>query len=414
MKHLTVLLILVVCAFLFNTLNANAQASLDEEDDTWYEDCWVCPIIKLITDTQEKIMEKSFDFIANEIKQVGYTILIITVVFYAARLLMPFGLTKDEFSGTKTGTKEVVNELFTRLFLMLFVLGMIESTDVFKYFYDAVFSTGARAGKAFVDVAATNLVPESYDVQCSDNVNPDNASDGTTQAQRTLFCQITIMQKIMGVGMKVGVNSMKKLLGTEKDLVSTWDNIVDLADRSELPQAILMFAAGATLWVMYFGIVLVIPFKIIDATFKIAILLIGAPIFMLAYVFPATRTIATKAIRVICADAFSLPVFAVMIAMILGMLVFIFEAEGISQQEIAEYELETHIADPIFWYLFGIASIGFYILSKAAGIAEKTIDLAGGFGIGDVGTNVFNNLGQKAAQYRNNVLKGISNIGMRP
>lgn len=266
-----------------------------------YEECWTCTVFMMFFDASNAFAGHVATVIEGPAIQLLGAMLLVWLSFNVAVFFNSVGDTPDlgEFA-TKVG-----GMMFRAAFAVAFLTG--GSEIAFGYFIEPVLTDSANLANSLV-TAATKPGGD----QLITAVSPKKAalSDGAR----------TAMNGMIG-GLGDGLREAQAMAQSLRCGAGYWyetpwplDWVVEYIPNP------LMWLLGCVLGAFFWVISLIFPMVLMDAIFRIGLMVGMAPVFVVAWVFPATRNYAKVAFDIILHACILFVVMALVMNMCMGMI----------------------------------------------------------------------------------------------
>lgn len=288
--------------------NTNAQDQVDVDQQAKdHRTCWQEGVLTAIYDVTGKTVMAMYGKLtagATNLIMVGFA------VWFAFKLLKFLGSVAEQNIG------QIWNEVLKKLFLCLFCAYLASSTAGLKYalnsfvfpIYNAFLELGGEILEASTQslqqttafrVLGEELNVGEYSLVCKPSADmsvPDKMDRFPDSPRVMMNCMICAIASRLSLGIKVSFEVMK-----------SWD----------LTQAVI----GLLVWGCFVTVYLSFVFYLVDTLFKLSLMILLLPIFIMAYPFEQTRKWTTTGFKSIMNSAVFVMIIAIMISMALSAMV---------------------------------------------------------------------------------------------
>jgi len=376
--------------------------------------CWLCPLFEVVFDTSVEYANAMFAILAPALRNILALALAVWLLLEAIKLLLPFG-PADE-------SKKLANAVVARLGLTLVVLtSLSQMSVVWDYGYTPIMSFLLDYGSGIQQQVQESILKKQPAAMLGNNVNdcPTTVSgqrqiqglsgsvkDNPTVVSKAISCQLSNMQKALGVVPMLGFQAFKSSATVFTGETSARFGVVaDFVTLSKNQMWYMLMnldvIIGAVLVMLAFGLLLILlPIYMIDAVIQLAIVFMISPFLVASAIYPKTRKAFDKGVRTVAQSLMTLLVLGVVIAFVLAMMSSmlnnvvravpeldkvsnVFDAtELIKLVDTTEGSKAIQdlirITKPYFWVLMAVAVLGIQMLGKAKDLAGY---LLGGRGL---------------------------------
>ncbi len=376
--------------------------------------CWLCPLFEVVFDTSVEYANAMFAILAPALRNILALALAVWLLLEAIKLLLPFG-PADE-------SKKLANAVVARLGLTLVVLtSLSQMSVVWDYGYTPIMSFLLDYGSGIQQQVQESILKKQPAAMLGNNVNdcPTTVSgqrqiqglsgsvkDNPTVVSKAISCQLSNMQKALGVVPMLGFQAFKSsatvFTGETSARFGVVAEFVTLSKNQMWYMLMnLDVIIGAVLVMLAFGLLLILlPIYMIDAVIQLAIVFMISPFLVASAIYPKTRKSFDKGVRTVAQSLMTLLVLGVVIAFVLAMMSSmlnnvvravpeldkvsnVFDAtELIKLVDTTEGSKAIQdlirITKPYFWVLMAVAVLGIQMLGKAKDLAGY---LLGGRGL---------------------------------
>lgn len=354
---LIVFLLLLAVSPAYAELRAEDCKPLDQITD--YDDCWTCSIFLIFFDASNSLAAHVGAVLEGPAKQALAVLLGVWLAFQTAVFLGQTGSEPDlaEFV-TKVG-----GMLFRACFAIVFLSA--GSSFIFEYFVNPVITSAANL--------STSLVTEA--TECSGEASLIPAPAGTLPMSAEVRSSLDCMTGGLGAGLR---HAQKMALS----LRCAAPYYYDLPFGLKLPNPI-MWLWGCALGAMFWAISLVFPMTLMDAIFRIGLMVGMVPLFILAWVFPSTRHFAKTGWDIIFHSCLLFVVMALVMNMAVAMInnsISQISGNFLSLMNSGAYmDAYDDLADNVgFTSLFIVLAVCFFGILITPKAEEMTTQIAGG------------------------------------
>ena len=288
---------------------ASLTDSAEAQKTKYAAGCLGCQILVMIYDTVgDQVMQMHTDF-----TKASMPIIIVAFSIWLALRLLKFVSSVSE-----SNVGEVWNEVLHKLFICL-ICGFIAATpaalqtfvNLFIFpIYEAFLELGLKilqaSGTATENSVSFVVFGETISVEdanlgCEMNDALTLGSSGFPAALRDgMTCQVQLLKKYLSVGGDIAITAMK---------------------QSVIQGRIL----GVILWCFFLIVRVFMVFYLVDSIFKMGIIILMLPVFVLSYAFGPTKKWATIGFTSIIASAGFLMCFSVIVSLCLTAMVGIIQ-----------------------------------------------------------------------------------------
>lgn len=367
--------------------------------------CWLCPLFEVVFDTSVEYANAMFAILAPALRNILALALAVWLLLEAIKLLLPFG-PADE-------SKKLANAVVARLGLTLVVLtSLTQMSVVWDYGYTPIMSFLLDYGSGIQQQVQESILNKQPAAMLGNNVDdcPTTVSgqrqiqglsgsvkDNPTVVSKAISCQLSNMQKALGVVPMLGFQAFKSSATVFTGETSARFGVV--ADFVVLSKNQMWYMLmnldviiGAVLVMLAFGLLLILlPIYMIDAVIQLAIVFMISPFLVASAIYPKTRKAFDKGVRTVAQSLMTLLVLGVVIAFVLAMMSSmlnnvvravpgldkvsnVFDAtELIKLVDTTEGSKAIQdlirITKPYFWVLMAVAVLGIQMLGKAKDLA---------------------------------------------
>jgi hypothetical protein len=352
-----------------------------DKDGQWYETCFACVLFEAIDDARTKFAPKAFEVVAGSLSPLLMIFMALYLLVLGAQLILPFGPMERP--------REIFNRIVVRICMALAVLTLVANYQFFWKVHETIDSVGIRSVHAFIKagIEATDL--RGIDASCQ---NPPKLKGGADfDAASELSCVMEQMQKMLGIGMRVG----QALIKPYHDKTVTANFSQRNNAQTGLETASNWFS-GWVLTILYGIIALMVPFRLFDVIIKWTIITVFSPAFVAAFLFPQTRQVSMNALKGLLQSAFTLAIVGIVVATGAVLISYTLanggDGNGLTAQQLAQQGLDNALVNPVFWQLGAIGILINALLGASAGMAESMIGVAGKVHMPKPGQGVLNKL----------------------
>ena len=346
---------------------ADGKSVAQSMADLLGKQCWSCDIYKSLAQSLNTILTQMFSFFVGGTSGfLGFASTILAVVL-AWRVIKMFGMGLMPGDGELLQQWDSIFRYAARAAVVFLVFLVTSAANVSSsggvnpfrdFLVDGPLAAGTEIGCTFISKAAS-LANDSAiaNVQC------DGGSSTTSDFMGRHIAGAT---QILGAFHNLGVGGLS--LGVETMMYGA------TMDNGDFGSKILIGIVGFVLAIMFLMFTLTFGLRYIDALLKALVSLSLAPIFLVLWVFDATRHIAHAAIRSVLFMGALFATSGVVFVMAAAVMSYGYRtalnASGISATEIAGKAV-IHV-DP-----GGAANINWYALAMLVGCWGIAIGLAG-------------------------------------
>ena len=328
---------------------AMAQASMPITAADLYEKnvrlmCWTCPAVSSFYEASVVLGYMFSQRIVPYVRELLGVVMGLWILWQVLKIMAPFG--------PMGGVTEVWNKIAGKLALFIFLMVFLSNTGFglfWSWIVNPIYVTGVNLSTTMLEAtqdatADTSLFTgvigeancdwraEDFPKITSTLVNVDNVGEIVSAGQKVL-CMVNDVQKIMGVGVAMGLTAAFFAAG---DIKAPYTNVKIAGGRilpeinipvpdiggfiNSLTKLLLMFSAGIFLAVIYLIALLLYPIYLIDALFKLSIIIVISPILIASYLFEITRGWATTAVKTLVGVAATLLFQSVIIGVSIAMI----------------------------------------------------------------------------------------------
>ena len=273
--------------------------------DALLKGCWACDTLNQVSNIGLSVANQAFTALSGEMVTLVGVLMGLWVLFFAARLFLPFGP-----DGNVGG---LWNKAAKKLLMFAVVLGFLQNSDAFwNYVFIPLMSGGIGIAGRIIQMSDPyeaqfgnpETVPAAGDACSAATALPDGSAGAALavaqSVMRQIDCPLARLQSQFGKGMLVGV---AVLFGSPQETITDYP-VLGLVDK---------FFCGAVLIVIYFIGYMLYPLLFIDVVMRTTVITVIAPLVIAASLFVPTRGFAVKAIWHLVQSALTL-VFASVVA----------------------------------------------------------------------------------------------------
>lgn len=388
MKKLSIFMLCAVVLGMFFSNSAFAQVGGED----WYNTAWMNDLFSILEKTRIEYGAKAVKLFTPEITKLTIAFLGLWLVWQAATLLTPFG--------PQGRTGAILNTTVQRVMLTIVVLAFMGNFNFYTKFYDAIGSAGVQATSFYVETAFKKYNSGYVVDDCTKTATITAASDDKERGQY-IQCLTLVMQKSMGTGYKIGLNSVNPAMN------SHWTSYVFGGGVTAIMNAI----AGLPLIFFYGFAMIQIPFRMLNTLCSLVVVSILSPALMAGYIFPFTRKFSINGLKLLIHAAVTFMFMGVVVALMVGMLAWVAGSNNQSLEALSNYTIKNSIADGVFWnmLLIGIVSNG--MMSQTPMLATYAINLPMFMQFPPIATKLFDIAANGAKGLGGMMLGGIFNKG---
>jgi hypothetical protein len=244
--------------------------------------CWSCDTLGQLIKIGLAFAEQAFVALAGETTNLLGLLVAIWVLFFAAKMFLPFGLESQAGGLWNKGAKKLLQ--------FAVVLAFLQGSQAFwGYIFIPIMSSGMAFSKTIVTLSdsfeITNGAAETgpngaatVQSYCSDATGSagDNV-DGAVAIMTQMNCPLATIQSQFGKGMLIGIAQ-----------------IVGAIKQDHLATTICSIFGGLFLIGVYFFGLLMFPIFLIDVVMRLTVMTTIAPIALMASLFDPTKKLAQK------------------------------------------------------------------------------------------------------------------------
>ncbi len=388
--------------------------------------CWVCPAFNGFYQGAVVLGFQISKVLASGMTALLAITLGLWLLFQVAKIFAPFG--------PLGGITEIFNAIASKIALFIMVLVFVSGggtgfNNVWNYFIGPIFNTGIGLVNATME-ATTNMVTTSgynnqiieasmqLDTNCtyamglavtpfngiaslsSAGASPELIAD-TTQTGSDLMCMISNMQNNMGMGAVLGISSVMTA-GHDQGANTPMINIGlgfeipdPMAMISSMVKTFVGIIVGIIPLVLFLLAMLLFPLYIIDAIFRLAVVMAITPILAGAYLFPITRNWTSTGIKMVVAASAGLMFQALIAGLGIAMLISTaatFDAMTAQNMDtfrsfkdgvVGIFTLLSSVG-VIFWGYTSAGLVVLFLMRKGNQLAQEFVGVA----VGDMGGNL--------------------------
>lgn len=347
--------------------------------------CWSCDTLGQLVKIGLAFAEQAFNALAGETVNLLGILMAIWILFFAARMFLPFGLDGEAGGLWNRGAKKLLQ--------FAVVLAFLQGSQAFwSYLFIPVMSSGMAFSRTIVTLSdafeVTNGTSETGPAgttasntqsYCSNVTGGGDGVDGAVAIMAQMNCPLATIQSQFGKGMLIGVAQ-----------------IVGAVKQAEVATAICSIFGGLFLIGVYFFGLLMFPIFMIDVLMRVTIMTTIAPIALAASLFESTKTLAQKALWQVAHAALTLIFVSIVGGIGKATLAYVFSNLTIggvavgardwstliqmledqkTQEGVAFYIDLTTMA---FYQLLGVGVILIFMLRQASKMAAEFTGAGGG------------------------------------
>lgn len=402
--------VLIALQFMFASNNAalaNNTAQLIY-DNAVGRLCWTCPALGTFYEASVVLGYQISQDIVGPLRGILGGALGLWLLWHIVKIFMPFGST--------AGIGEVFNKIASRLALFIFLLAFLSNTGFglfWEYIISPIYVTGISLSTKVLEktAASTGIFAGTIGGACDYNVVTFTGIDsltniGTThredikEAGRRMMCLANDVQKVMGVGAAMGVMGMmlagsdlkvsysEQKVGGGRFLPEITIPIPDIAGTiSALVKMIMMFVAGIVLAIVFVLAILIYPIYLLDAMFRLGIIIVISPILISAYLFELTRGWAVQAVKMLVGIAATLFFQSIIVGLSVSIINATISEVGNGAATINDFLANTAVKATFAFYdgvtlvWFSFFASGFlvlYMMKSASKIAQEFVGMGAG------------------------------------
>ncbi|TAH32326.1 MAG: hypothetical protein EYC62_09340 [Alphaproteobacteria bacterium] len=372
--------------------------------------CWACPALGVFYESSVVLGYKISQAIVNPLQKILGGALGLWLLWNIAKIFMPFG--------SAAGIGEVFNRIASRLALFIFLLVFLSNTGfglVWEYIINPIYITGLNLSSKVLEETANNTGVFAGTIgsdNCAYNTTPFVGFDALVNvdaghleemraAGRRMLCLANDVQRVMGVGAAMGMMGMF-LAGS--DVVIAYDTytigggrwlpsvdipVPNLGDTiANLVKMLMMFIAGIVLAIVFVLAILIYPIYLLDAMFRLGIIITISPLLIASYLFEMTRGWAVQAIKMLVGIAATLLFQSILVGISVTIITTTITEVGQGANSIGSFLEHSAVKaafafqDSIMLVWFSFFTAGFlvlYMMKSASKIAQEFV----GMGVGD-------------------------------
>ncbi|MCE2964180.1 MAG: hypothetical protein LW855_00080, partial [Alphaproteobacteria bacterium] len=338
-------------------------------DDSWYTSCWICPLLQLAEDVRQDYGKRAFTMIGGQLSDIVSVVLILWLLIQVAKLFSPFG-------GGQSS--KILNGIIKQILLTLIVMMLVFNYKYFWNLMNLVVEGGTYTGQVFIMTATEGIPAGMFKLDCS----PPPAAPGSEKvdAMQALLCQVEVIQRALGIGVKLGVDLWSG---------STNVNYMD-ATIGGGGKGLLRSVAGLALIAVFGYNLIAFPFRIIDLMIKLTILTVLAPIFIASFLFPFSRNLTFLAVRMLFASGMTVVMTCVVVAAYIIGLAAVLDMNGANSLE--TLKLQDGIVSGAFWHLLTLGLLTNTLMATAPRWADAAVSVPMNIRLPMYGSQVLNNI----------------------
>jgi hypothetical protein len=245
------------------------------------QSCWSCDMLNQVTSIGLTLAEQAFSALAGQAANLLGLLMAIWILFFAARMFLPFGPQEEGGASWNRGAK--------KLFQFAVVLAFLQSSQLFwSYLFIPIMSSGMSFSRTIVTLSdpfeAANGTPETGPTAADSGAgycSEGSAADGVNGAiavMNQMNCPMQKVQSQFAKGMFIGIAQI-------------WGAI----KQALIGRAVCSIVGGIVLIGVYFIGMILYPVFMIDVLMRVTIVTVLAPVALVASMFGPTKQIAEKA-----------------------------------------------------------------------------------------------------------------------
>jgi hypothetical protein len=370
--------------------------------------CWACSLLDKISAIGLGVAEQTFTALAGATSTLLGLVLAVWLLFFAARMFLPFG--PDRAVGA------LWNEGAKKLFRFAVVLAFLQSSQPFwEYVFIPLISAGFGLASSIATTAdayeAANGTSETlsggqqtdYCSQAAGTAAPIDGVSAATTVMTQMDCPLSKIQSQFSKGILVGVAEISGVFsscsltgaGSSSSSGSGLGGIVSNAFQATIKAVIGDFErniVGLALILVYFIGYLVFPLQLIDVIMRVTVVTVISPLAIAATLFHATGNFAQRAVWNLVQSTMTLIFASTVAGLGKATLAYIFSTlQTANGQPINDWQtlinnLENSctgfpligLTDAAFYMLLGAAIILIYMLGRASAMAAGFTHTASG------------------------------------
>lgn len=355
---------------------ADGQTASQGWRDQLLQGCWACDTLNQVSDIGLKVANQAFAALSAELTMLTGLLMGLWVLFFAARLFMPFG-PEGEVAG-------LWNKAAKKLFLFAVVLGFLQNSQAFwDYLFTPLMSAGfGIAGKVILisdpfeaQFGKTQTLPGA-DAYCSGAAS-DSGLQGAQSVMHQMDCPLAKLQSQFGKGMLIG-EAICRGGGTTK----VFDSI--------LIGIVIKVASGIFLMGIYFLGFILYPLLFIDVAMRTTVIAVVSPLMIAACLFVPTRGFAVKAVWHLVQSALTLVFAAAVGGIAKAILAYSFSSLVTRNgQSLTDWDsligaieapasgVDIDLTQSSYYQLVGVAVLLLYMLRRARFMASEFTSVDG-------------------------------------
>jgi hypothetical protein len=343
--------------------------------------CWSCGTLNQIMNVGLNLAEQAFTALASQTANLLGLLMAIWILFFAAKMFLPFGLEGDASSLWNRGAKKLLQ--------FAVVLAFLQSSQSFwNYIFIPMMSAGMQISNTIVTLSnpyeAANGTSETGPSGSASNPNCSAGTDGqgVTGAMAVMAqmnCPLATVQSQFAKGMFVGI---AQIYGSA-------------AHSSDVRYVCSVVGGLVQIGVFFFGMVLY-PIFMIEVIMRVTIVTVLAPVALAASMFEPTRRISEKAAWQIGQAALTLVFVSIVAGIAKATLAYVFSnltVDGApagatdwaslitmleNQKTAGNQDFHIDLTTMAFYELLGVGVIMLFMLRQAPRMAAEFTGASGG------------------------------------
>lgn len=347
--------------------------------------CWSCDALGQLVKIGLAFAEQAFNALAGETVNLLGLLMAIWILFFAARMFLPFGLEGNAGGLWNKGAKKLLQ--------FAVVLTFLQGSQAFwSYLFIPVMSSGMAFSKTIVtlsdafeitsgasETGPTGSTASGGQSYCSDTASGGEGVDGAVAIMSQMNCPLATIQSQFGKGMLIGVAQ-----------------IVGAIKQDQIATTICSVFGGLFLIGVYFFGLLMFPIFMIDVLMRLTIMTTIAPVALAASLFEPTKALAHKALWQVAHAALTLVFVSIVGGIGKATLAYVFsnlQIDGVAagardwssliqmledQKTATGADFRIDLTTMAFYQLLGVGIILIFMLRQANKMAAEFTGAGGG------------------------------------
>jgi hypothetical protein len=381
--------------------------------------CWTCPALSAFYEAAVVLGYNFSQNILPYVRSLLAGVFGIWLLWNILKIMTPFG--------PMGGIGEIFNKIAGKFVLFVFLMAFLSNTGfglVWTWFITPIYSTGVNLSTTMLQstIEATSdtslFAPYIGKNNCTawkdqdfpkiseQLINVDEASKrNIIQAGSDMTCMAWDVQKTLGVGAAMGITAaffaaadvkapyktieLGKISGLGIDVQLPSIPVPDLGGFiNSIVKLLMMFAAGIVLAAVFLIAILLYPLYLIDAMFRLGLVIVLSPILIASYFMELTRSWAHTAIKMLVGVAATLLFQAVVVGLSIAMMSSTIRVGLKSDTETLPYLLQQSgltsmigIGEGVMTIWFGFFASGvlaLLMMGKASKLAQEFFGMGAG------------------------------------